>query len=43
LLGEMVLHLGHLSHKPSGVAFFSLVLVVMPSETRLNQLMVYGF
>jgi hypothetical protein len=29
-----------LSHNPSGVAFFSLVLVVIPSDTRLNQLII---
>jgi hypothetical protein len=29
---------GHLVHKPSGVSFFSLVEVVIPSFIRLNQL-----
>jgi hypothetical protein len=29
---------GHLYHKPSGVSFFSLVEVVIPSFIRLNQL-----
>src|SRR5260370_23678970 len=34
---QMKLQLGHLVHRPSGVSFFSAVLVRMPFLMRLNQ------